>query len=84
MDLRKRATKENGGLTLVHAAKHPLTDYPKDWKDQLEVINHKRKRSRLRVQTAEEADRIENENRDRPRVALDAEHRDFIPTAQQD
>ena len=44
----KRATKENGGLTLVHAAKHPLTDYPKDWKDQLEVINHKRKRSRLK------------------------------------
>ena len=45
----------------------------------------KRKRSRLRgSQTAEEADRIENENRDRPRVALDAEHRDFIKRLWQD
>ena len=65
----KRATKENGGLTLVHAAKQPLTDYPQDWREQLEVISRKRKRARLcGTETAEEADQIENENRDRPRV----------------
>lgn len=75
----KRATKENGGLTLVHAADHPLTDYPKDWRDQLEVVTRKRKCARLRgTHTAEEAERIENENRDRPRVELDARHREFM------
>ena len=47
----KRATKQNGGLMLVHAAKRPLTDYPQDWREQLEVINRKRKRARLRAQS---------------------------------
>lgn len=75
----KRATKESGGLTLVHAARHPLTDFPLDWKDQLEVVCHKRKRAKLRgVATAEEAERIESEHRDRPRVQLDAQHREFM------
>ena len=75
----KRATKENGGFILVHAAQHPLTDYPEDWQDQLDVVTRRRRRARLKgVETAEEADRIEAESRDRPPVPLDAEHREFI------
>jgi len=75
----KRATRASRGLTQVYPAERPLTDWPKDWKDQLEVIGHKRKRSRLKgVETTEEADRIESENQDRPPVPLDAEHRVFI------
>jgi hypothetical protein len=75
----KRATKANRGLTLVYPAERPLTDWPRDWTGQLEVINRTRKRSRLKgVETTEEADRIEGDTRDRPRVPLDAEHRAFI------
>ena len=75
----KRATNANGGLTLVHAATRPLTNYPTDWREQLDVIERKRRRARLGgAETAEESERIENENRDRPRVRLDAKHRDFM------
>ena len=75
----KRATKENGGFTLVHAAEQPLTDYPQDWQDQLDVVTHKRRRTRIKgVDNNEEADLIECETRDRPRIPLDDEHREFI------
>lgn len=74
----KRATKENGGLTLFHAAEHPLTDWPQNWRDHLEVASRKRSRTRFKGPDSEdEADEIERTNQDRPRVPLDKQHCEF-------
>jgi hypothetical protein len=74
----KRATEENKGLNLIKAAEHPMADWPRDFLDHLDVVTRKRKRTRIKGADAEESDAIEQSNRDRPRVPLDAMHRRAI------
>jgi hypothetical protein len=73
----RRATEENHGLTLVKAGE-PLSDWPRDFLDHLEVVTRKRKRTRIKGTDTEESDAIEQANRDRPRVPLEPTHRKFI------
>lgn len=75
----RRATPENGGLSLIQAAEHPLIDYPTNWRDHLDVIKGKRRKSPFRGPSSEtEADSIEAAFQDRPSITLDKEHRRFI------
>jgi len=73
------ATVENGGLTLIKAATQPLTDYPADWRDHLDVVKGSRRRTRLRGPNHnQESDSIESAFQDRPTVSLDDQHKKFI------
>lgn len=74
----RRASPENRGLTLIKAADYPMADWPHDFLDHLEVVSRKRKRTRIKGTDPEESDAIEQANRDRPRVPLDATHRTLI------
>jgi len=75
----RRATDENGGLTLIKAAAEPLTDYPADWRDHLEVVQSSRRRTRLRGPNDKlESDSIESAFQDRPTAPLDDQHKKFI------
>jgi hypothetical protein len=64
-------------LTLIKAGE-PLVDWPRDFRDHLEVVTRKQKRTRIKGTEAEESDAIDQANRDRPRVPLEAAHRSFI------
>ena len=55
-----------------------MVDWPRDFRDHLEVVARKRKRARIKGTEAEESDAIEQANRNRPRVPLEAAHRRFI------
>jgi hypothetical protein len=75
----RRATPENQGLSLVREAESPLTDYPRNWREHLEVVKGKRRRTKLHpCLTDEEADAIDDAYRDRPRTPLGTAHRRFI------
>jgi hypothetical protein len=75
----RKMSSENEGLTVVRPAKQPLTDYPQDWRDHLEVVGHKRRRTRVKgPHNREEAEAIEHDAADRPRVKLDATHDEFL------
>jgi len=74
----KRATKENDGLSLVQAARHPMADWPRDFRDHLDVVTRKRRRTPINGTNGTEAETIDDATRDRPRIALEASHRGFI------
>ncbi len=75
----RRATVENDGLTLIKAADKPLTNYPADWRDHLDVIKGSRRRTRLRGPSRnQESDSIESAFQDRPTAPLDEQHRKFL------
>lgn len=75
----RRATADNGGLTQVQAADKPLADYPANWREHLDVVKGKRRRSKVHASLSDEdADAIDEAYQDRPRVALESTHRSFI------
>jgi hypothetical protein len=74
----RRATAENGGLTLVKAAREPLKEIPTNWREHLEVVKGTRRRTRVRADMSDsEADAFDETYQDRPRVPIGAEHRVF-------
>jgi hypothetical protein len=74
----RRTTPESQGLTLVHAAERPMTEWPRDFKEHMPVVTRQRQKTVLRGTTAEESDAIEKAHKDRVRVPLDDAHRKFI------
>ncbi len=74
----RRATAENGGLSLVQAAASPLEDWPRDFLDHVDVITRKRRRTRLRGANVADADAIDAATNDRPRDCLEPKHREFL------
>jgi hypothetical protein len=74
-----RATAENGGLSLVRAGAEPLREFPSNWREHLDVVTGKRRRTKMHATLSDEdADAIDEAYRDRPRAPLESSHRRFI------
>ncbi len=74
----RRATEESRGLTLIKDAERPMTEWPKDFKDQIPVVTRKRQKTVINGTTVAESDDIDRSNRNRKRVPLEDAHRKFI------
>lgn len=74
-----RATPENLGLTLLKPAETPLTDYPANWREHLEVVKGNRKKTKAHPSLTDgDADVFDDAHQDRPRVPLGIEHQAMI------
>jgi hypothetical protein len=73
----KRATQENDGLALVQAAKRPLTDWPRNFLEHLDVVRRKSPRTQIAGMSGKASAGFAAVCKDRPRIELDSEHREF-------
>lgn len=72
----RRATPQNGGLTVVQAANEPLP-WPRDFHDHLEVVTRKRRRRRINGVRGDAAS-VEDAANNHPLVRLEPAHRRFV------
>jgi hypothetical protein len=74
----KRATADNGGLSLVQSAQRPLNDWPREFLAHVDVVNRERRRTPVNGTSPDESAAIDEATRDRPRADLEAQHRAFM------
>ncbi|MBA3484343.1 MAG: hypothetical protein H0T51_21275 [Pirellulales bacterium] len=75
----RKMTAENEGLKLIKAARTPLTEYPRDWRDHLSVVARKGRRTRVKGPANDaDATAIARYASDRAPVQLDAKHHEFM------
>lgn len=74
----KSATKANGGFRLIKAATAVLkeSDLPRDWRDHLDVVTHKR--SRVAVRGIEDQSAFDKLSESQQAVPLDDQHKAII------
>jgi Family of unknown function (DUF5906) len=76
----RRATKENGGFSLIKKATRVLkaTDLPPNWRDNIEVVT--RRRAKVKVSGVADADHgaFDQLALSRKRIPLDAKHKSII------